>query len=161
MDINIINNWSIAIRACEIKNFYRIFGIEKNYQGSDKEYWAVMNLLTHKNYTLLDLATMKDIYYNSIKQEVKFESGTKTTILNLIDLCRFYIKNNQKGNITLRYLLYTCNNKIIKDQLGDKSCFKLSNLYLNFGCIPFEEMPYASSLIRHNPSRYSLLEDGG
>lgn len=158
MDINIINNWSIAIRACEIKNFYRIFGIEKNYQGSDKEYWAVMNLLTHKNYTLLDLATMKDIYYNSIKQEVKFESGTKTTILNLIDLCRFYIKNNQKGNITLRYLLYTCNNKIIKDQLGDKSCFKLSNLYLNFGCIPFEEMPYASSLIRHNPSRYSLLE---
>ena len=26
MAINIINNWSVAIRECEINNFYKVFG---------------------------------------------------------------------------------------------------------------------------------------
>ena len=157
MIINIINNWSVAIRACEIRNFYRIFGIDKNYKGGDKEYWEVMNLLTHEYYNLLDLAILNDPFYNEKKQKIKSICKT-STIFDLIDICRYYIKNNKKGNVILRYLLYNCNNKIIKDQLGEKKCFILSDLYFNFGCIPFEEMPYASSLKNHNPTRYDLLE---
>lgn len=34
----------------------------------------------------------------------------------------------------------------------------LSNLYLNYGCIPFERMPYCTSLRQHNPKIYDLFE---
>ena len=157
MTINIINNWSVAIRECEINNFYKIFGIDKNYRASNKEYWEVMNLLTKEHYSLLDLATLNDLYYNEKKEKIK-NNSTTTGILDLIDKCRYYIKNNRKGNIVLRYLLYNCNNRIIKDQLAIDSCPVLSDLYLEWGCIPFEEMPYASSLINHNPIMYDLIE---
>ena len=155
--VNIINNWSVAIRECEINNFYRIFGINKKYKANNKEYIQVMMLLTRGQYSLLDLATMNESYYEKLKEKIK--NNRKTTgIMDLIDKCRYYIKNNRKGNIILRYLLYNCNNRIIKNQLAADSCPVLSNLYLQWGCIPFEEMPYASSLINHNPTRYDLIE---
>lgn len=157
MSINIINNWSVAIRECEINNFYKIFGINKNYKANNKEYLEVMKLLTRGQYSLLDLATMSDTYYNKAKGKIK-NNSTTTGILDLIDKCRYYIKNNKKGNVVLRYLLYNCNNRIIKNQLATDSCSILSDLYLQWGCIPFEEMPYASSLINHNPTRYDLIE---
>ena len=157
MSINIINNWSVAIRECEINNFYKIFGINKNYKANNKEYLEVMRLLTRGQYSLLDLATMNDTYYDKAKEKIK-NNSTTTGILDLIDKCRYYIKNNRKGNVVLRYLLYNCNNRIIKDQLATDSCSILSDLYLQWGCIPFEEMPYASSLINHNPIRYDLIE---
>ena len=155
--INIINNWSVAIRECEINNFYKIFGTNKNYKANNKEYTEVMSFLTRGQYSLLDLVTIKDTYYEKIKERIKSNSTT-TGILDLIDICRYYIKNDRKGHIVLRYLLYNCNNRIIKDQLALDSCPILSNLYLKFGCIPFEEMPYASSLINHNPTRYDLID---
>ena len=97
------------------------------------------------------------IITDKIKEKIKSNSTT-TGILDLIDNCRYYIKNNSKGHVVLRYLLYNCNNRIIKDQLALDSCSILSNLYLQFGCIPFEEMPYASSLINHNPTIYDLID---
>lgn len=157
MSINIINNWSVAIRECEINNFYKIFGINKNYKANNKEYLEVMRLLTRGQYSLLDLATMNNTYYDKAKEKIK-NNSTTTGILDLIDKCRYYIKNNRKGNVVLRYLLYNCNNRIIKDQIATDSCSILSDLYLQWGCIPFEEMPYASSLINHNPTRYDLIE---
>lgn len=156
--INIINNWSVAIRECEINNFYKIFGNdEKPCKASQKEYLSVMNFLTKEHYNLLELATLDEFYYNQKKNQIKADC-VQTSIMDLIDLCRDYIQNNKKGNIILRYLLYSCNNRIIKNQLSKTSCEKLSNLYLKYGCIPFEEMPYASSLIKHNPTKYDLIE---
>ncbi len=58
----------------------------------------------------------------------------------------------------MRYLLYKMNNRVIKWQYSDKPCDKLSNLYLNYGCIPFDSMPYCTSLLQHNPRIYDLLE---
>ena len=36
--------------------------------------------------------------------------------------------------------------------------YKLSNLYLNWGSIPFDEMPYASSLSNHKVDISDLLQ---
>lgn len=157
MNINIINNWSVAIRQCEIKNFYKIFGINKNYRANNKEYWEIMKILTDKNDSLLDLALLNDSDYNQITSKIKSICEI-TDIIQLIDLCRYYIKNELKGHILLRYLLHNCKNKIIKDQLALNSCSKLSDLYVKLGCNPFEEMPYVSSLINHNPTKYDLID---
>lgn len=37
-------------------------------------------------------------------------------------------------------------------------CEALSNLCLKWGCIPFDQMPFATSLLKHNPRIYDLLE---
>ena len=50
------------------------------------------------------------------------------------------------------------NNKVMRQQSTRESCERLSGLYLQWGCIPFDTMPYATSLIKHNPRIYDLFE---
>lgn len=50
------------------------------------------------------------------------------------------------------------NNKIIKSQLNDNKCSKLSNLYLQWGGTPFDQMPFTTSLVNHNPKIHDLLD---
>lgn len=156
--IKIIDNWSVAIRACEIKNFYRILGITKqNYTASDNEYYEIMNLMTQENYNLLELVDLSDPVYNHKKEKIK--SNCKSShIWDMLDIARDYIKNDKNGGIILRYLLYHLNNKVIKSQYSMSPCSKLSDLHLRWETIPFEEMPYASSLRNHNPKKFDLFE---
>ncbi len=58
----------------------------------------------------------------------------------------------------LKYLLYRLNNKILKRQYTFETCEKLSNLNLQYGCIPFDQMPFTTSLIDHNPKLSDLFE---
>jgi hypothetical protein len=50
------------------------------------------------------------------------------------------------------------NNKIIKQQYANTGCDKLSNLHLSYGCIPFDQMPFNSSLKNHNPKLLDLFD---
>ena len=50
------------------------------------------------------------------------------------------------------------NNNVMRRQYSRESCKRLSDLYLQWGCIPFDQMPYATSLIKHNPRIYDLFE---
>ncbi len=78
--------------------------------------------------------------------------------ISILDKARELIKTNSPGSNVIRYLLYGLNNRIIKLQFNDESCEKLSGLNLGWGCIPFDKMPFATSLIGHNPKIYDLLE---
>lgn len=70
----------------------------------------------------------------------------------MLDGCREFIKNNKSGSNVIRYLLHTLNNKVIKTQYVLENNSVLSGLRLEYGCIPFDQIPFASSLIQHNPS---------
>ena len=50
------------------------------------------------------------------------------------------------------------NNRIIKCQRCDEICSSLSGLKLEYGCIPFDKMPFCTSLLKHNPRIYDLLD---
>ena len=58
----------------------------------------------------------------------------------------------------MRYLLHKMNNRVIKWQHRGEQSGELSNLYLNYGCIPFDRMPYCTSLRQHNPKIYDLFD---
>ena len=138
MAINIINNWSVAIRECEINNFYKVFGINKKYKANNKEYTEVMSLLTKAQYSLLDLATINDIYYDKIKEKIKSNSTT-TGILDLIDNCRYYIKKNTEQNNKL----YTSIDEVRK-----------------FGDIPTLVNSYNNKIYyKHKPNRCLVIEN--
>lgn len=49
-------------------------------------------------------------------------------------------------------------NTIIKQQCDSEKCPKLSNMFLSYGCLPFDRMPYCTSLIQHNPRIYDLFD---
>lgn len=76
---------------------------------------------------------------------------------HILDKSRELILSGKAGSNIIRYLLHTMNNKVIKMQRCSESNGKLSGLMLKRGCIPFDTMPFASSLIQHNPSSTDLF----
>lgn len=76
---------------------------------------------------------------------------------NVLDKSRALILSGKAGANVIRYLIHTMNNKVIKMQRHSESNWKLSDLMLQWGCIPFDTMPFASSLIQHNPDSTDLF----
>ena len=66
------------------------------------------------------------------------------------DKIREIIIGEKPGSNILRYITAYLKNDVIRDQLADRSNNRLSYLYLKNEAIPFDEMPYASSLCGHN-----------
>ena len=155
--INILYDWSVGIRACEIKNMLKVFGNKKdNYNANDNEYKAIMSYMTREGLNLYDIANMEDKEYNALKRKIQESTKTKT-IFNMLDVCRQVFRKKLVGSNIIKYLLYTMNNKIIREQYDDNKCNLISNLCLKIKCLPFDQMPFASSLKGHNPRLYDLL----
>jgi energy-coupling factor transporter ATP-binding protein EcfA2 len=157
MPIHIIDNWEVSIRPCEINNFADILGDHKDINAANKEYQNLMFFLTRTSLNLVELLESNDYYYSNIKNKMIHEVKV-TNLFDILDKCRNLIKNNLAGTNIIKYLLYKLNNKIIKEQRSEKKCFLLSDLYLDFGCIPFDQMPYTTSLRNHNPRIYDLFD---
>ena len=156
MPINIIQKWEVSIRPCELNNFARIFGMSINIQSGHKEYKELMQFLTQTGLSLNEYVIREQKYYDFIKEKITKES--KVQFFDVLDNCRELLLNNRAGSNIIRYLLYIMNNKIIKKQIHNESNFKLSHLLLKWGCIPFDQMPFTTSLINHNPRIYDLFE---
>lgn len=157
MPIQIIERWEVSIRPCELNNFADIFGRHPNINASSVEYRELMRFLTETQMSLVDLVNSSDRYYIWVKNKIVQET-TASHFFTILDKCRDLIKSNAPGSNIIKYLLHKLNNKIEKLQRNNEPCKKLSNLYLKYGCIPFDEMPYTTSPIQHNPRIYDLFE---
>lgn len=149
MPISVINAWEISIRSCEFKNFMSLITGEL-VNVPMREQRTICSFLTRTGYTLSELMNFPDDAYNQVTSRWKMASDT-SVFINQLDYCRNIIMNNCSGQNVLRYLLYSMDNVIIKNQRGDNKNSSLSNLYLQYGCLPFEEMPFFNSLIKHPP----------
>ena len=159
MTILVIDKYEVSIRPCELENLSKILGIKDKYSTSSIEYRELMKYLSVYKTSLTELVNSEQYDYDNIKRNIKAKANIQSLkIFNMLDLCRNIIVNNKPGANILKYLLYKMNNRIIKWQFKNESCDNLSNLYLNYGCIPFDKMPYCTSLIQHNPKIYDLFE---
>ena len=157
MTIQIIDNWSISIRPCEWENLSEIFGERISISTSSSEYNELMKYLTIIRISLTELIASDQSYYEKIKAQVTLRAQ-HAKIFELLDQCRDIIINNKSGANVIRYLLFKMNNRVIKWQLNKEQCGGLSGLYLCYGCIPFDQMPFCTSLRQHNPRIYDLFE---
>jgi energy-coupling factor transporter ATP-binding protein EcfA2 len=155
MPIQIIDDWEVSIRPCELDNFAKIFGVTSKISNG-KEYFELMKYLKSSGLNLIEVINLNDWYYNSVKKFIHTEAGS-SRIFNLLDKCREMSKNKSDGYNVIRYLLLRLNNNIIKKQYHHNPCKFLSNLNLQYGCIPFDKMPFNSALINHNPKLSDLL----
>ena len=103
-----------------------------------------MKYLTTTSSNLLDIVDMGTAQYDSLKAWATKKSQ-QPRIFPVLDLARQKIQTASPGHNVLRYLLLRMNNQIIKLQSAHESCDKLSNLYLKYGCMPFERMPFCTS----------------
>lgn len=136
MPIQIINGWEVSIQPCELGNFAKIFGVSRKSWGN--EYFELMKYLTDTGLSLTEVIDFDDQYYKYTKRLIA-EKSKVTHFLEILDRCRHITKNNLSGSNVIKYLLYRLNNKIIKKQLLHEECDKLSNLHLEYGCIPFDK----------------------
>lgn len=156
MSILIISEWSVYVRPCEFGNLSKIFGHIADYNIKLVEYQKLMNFLTNSKMTLTELVSSDSDYYNRIKSELCLNES-KVRLFRILDISREIIVNSKSGENILRYLLHKINNRVIKDQLSSQRCYILSDLFLKFKCIPFEKMPFCTSLCNHNPRMIDLL----
>lgn len=150
MTILIIDDYDVSIRPCELINMLKIFGVKEKISTSSVEYQNLMTFLKDVKMSLTDYVSEDQEFYDYIKTLVTKQAQT-IKIFNLLDSCRNIVKSNKPGTNVIRYLLYRMNNRVIRLQYEDKVCTKLSNLKLSYKCIPFDSMPYCSSLRQHNP----------
>ncbi|MCD8291003.1 MAG: ATP-dependent RecD-like DNA helicase, partial [Prevotella sp.] len=157
MTILVIDKYEVSIRPCEWENFAKIFGLDIKVNALSREYSGLMWFLTNVQMSLTELVETDQEYYENLEKQIS-RSNQPGILFQILNRCRDIIKNEKPGKNVLRYLLFKMNNSIIKRQLSNEPCEKLSSLYLGFKCIPFEKMPYCTSLSTHNPRIYDLLE---
>lgn len=159
MPIHIINRWEVSVRPCEFDNFSRIFDpFLSKHKSNSKEYQNLMTFLTSTGFSLVDLIDFEDSHYNQIINKITQETKT-ANFLTILHKCREMVKNKSMGSNIIRYLLYRLNNKVLKLQYEFNGCdFYWSGLHLKCGCIPFDQMPFNTSPIGHNPRLSDLFD---
>jgi len=157
MPITIIQAWEVSIRPCEFENFARILGITIKVSAGSSEYRNLMQYLTVTASSLLDLVEMADAQYSQIRAFLTDRTQKPAIFLGL-DNAREIVRAKIAGHNLLRYLMLKMNNRLIKQQFNRDACALLSNLRLAYGCKPFDDMPFCTSPLGHNPRFSDLLE---
>jgi hypothetical protein len=157
MPITIIRDWQVSIRPCEFDNFARLFDIDTKVRTNGPEYRYLMKGLTSGHGSLLELMDMPDAKYAAAK-EAATGNVSKPQIFPVLDEARRIILEKLPGHNIIRYLMLRMRNHILKPQYAWDGCPRLSGLKLQWGCIPFEEMPFCTSPMAHIPRYWDLVE---
>ena len=157
MPITLIREWEVSIRPCELNNFARLLGKPLNIQSTSAEYRHLMQWLTATSGSLLDVMDISDPAYAAFRSAWD-AGGMKPLILPVLEEARRVIRSHLPGYILLRYLLLRMHNQVLKPQYNWEGCERLSSLKVEWGCLPFETMPFCSSPRGHNPRHADLLE---
>jgi AAA domain/UvrD-like helicase C-terminal domain len=157
MPITVIRDWEVSIRPCEFDNFALLLGMGIRTSVRSAEYRYLMNGLTVGSGSLLDLIDMPDELYAATRA-----AGTASTanprIFPVLDEARRIVRSAAPGHNVIRYLMFRMYNQVIKAQYNWQQCDRLSGLNLSYGCIPFDQMPFCTSLPGHNPRYWDLVE---
>lgn len=148
IDIKCLVAWTVSIRPCELEKIAAIAGYEVTVRSYNTFYRAMMKFLSKKGMNLLDILLADENDYDIYSEQVQI--GQTSKFAEIFNKLRDIIINDKSGCNIIRYLISFLRNDVIRDQLADCPNNRLSYLYLKNEAIPFDEMPYASSLYKHN-----------
>ncbi len=152
LSITIMESWMVWIRPCELVNYSKIFGDSISIDPGLDEYRVLMKHMTDTGNNLIDL-----LQYPDEKLSDLFNTRTKR-IYSVLIKSRYIVNNRRYGSNVIRYMLYRLRNVVIKSQLTENPCAYFGGLFLSKRCIPFDKMPFCTSLVEHNPSLSDLVK---
>ena len=155
MPVNVLGDFRVSIRPCELSNFAKFFGTTIKMDTGSAEYIGMMNYLTRSGASLTDIALMPEQTYQNIRS-MMIGRAKVVKFIGILDICRQILLGKGPASNTLAYLLATLNNRVLKLQYYREANKLLAGLYLKYGCIPFDDMPFASNLIKHVPETSEL-----
>lgn len=157
MPIVLIRKWEVSIRPCEFDNFARLLGVSASVRTGSTEYQYLMRWLTIGPGSLVDLLEMSEDQYQALR-ETGARGATKAQVFPILDEVRRIVRAAAPGCNVLRYLMLRMHNQTLKLQYSWDGCARLSGMKLPYGCIPFDTMPFCTSLVGHNPRYWDLVE---
>ena len=155
--IKIITDYEISIRPCELKNFSQILFGRHMSISKTIEYKNLMNYMKTNKLNLLDIVISDSNVYENFKLHLANDAKS-SQIRDILDRSRGIILPNMSGSNILRYLLFVMNNSIVKRQSAGQSNGMLSDLYLDYKTIPFDNFPYKFFLSEHTPRIVDLFQ---
>lgn len=157
MPIRIIVNWEVNIRPCELKNFHNLIDNSSPDYQNTSEQQNLSRFLTQTGFSLSEIVLFSDDAFEKIKHQLVPRTKAKH-FFDCLEKCRNIIKHDYPGSNVLRYLLHHMTNKVIKKQYAVYENYTLSDLYLAYECIPFDQMPFCSGLKNHVPNLSDLFD---
>lgn len=157
MPIVIISDWEVSIRPCEFDNFARLLGLNIKARTNSPEYRYLMRSLTINSGNLIDLFDLSDHQYETARNKAT-AGASQPQLFPALDEARRIVRAALPGHNVIRYLTLRMHNQVLKAQYDRDGCTWLSNLKLQWGCIPFDTMPLCTSLREHNPRYWDLVE---
>lgn len=154
--IKVIISYKTAIRICELKNIFKMFGENYKFSETYREYRNLMDYLTKNECTIKDILCFENSEYEMTVNYIK-NSAENHYISLMLEKMREIVKNNKSGCNVIRYLTTKMVNTVIKDQVGTVSNKYLSGLYIHKKSGMFDAMPFSMSLHNHNPKFYDLI----
>lgn len=157
LPFNIMRSYAVAVYPSEINLLGRIVGCTLHISGNYPEYRNLMSYMTQTGEDLLDIICYSDDKFSLFKKYIA-DGVRKENVVNVINKCRNHIKNGKGGTNVLRYILKTLSMNILKKQIAETPHGWFDGLHLNSGCKPFDDMPFCTSLLGHNPPFNLVLE---
>ncbi len=155
MPIRMIVGFRVSTRPCEFDNFFRLLGKEMRMTTGNAEYKALMGYLTQTGHNLTDLLDLDEDDFFKVRDKICADIRHTPIFDGLADCRKLY---GRPGYNVLCYLLYRMNNVILKAQYDYRPNDILSDLYLKYKCIPFDNMPFANNLPEHNTILYDAFD---
>ena len=150
LEVSIISTYWVAIRPCEFRHIAHILNISSQFKRT-LQYDKIMTFIQNKHLSLSQIICFDDEQYSNFIAEINDSKFPNTNYIQLLNRARKFIKDNNVGKNVILYLLGFMNNTVIKNQEYYKENEKVSNLRIKSGVLVFEETPYSSALIQHNP----------
>lgn len=156
MPICFMTAYRVAIRPCELEKIAWVCGEDITIKSGNKVYIAIMNHINITGRTLLEELLSENENFVSWSEKINLKSNEG--LERAFNKLRKVMLDNSPGANLVRYLLFFMRNDIMKDQLSDRSNNWLSYLYLKNESKPFDDMPFATSLSKHNADLAHLLK---
>lgn len=161
IEIMIIHDWAISVRACEFRNFARVFSLEDNlpYAVSNGCRF-IMQYMKDNGETLADIVKYEDSDFDAFVKDVVAEAGNDPFLV-VLEKSRAVIRERGIGCNIVLYLLSHMRNVIIKAQLpkGYGPCPEADGLVLDKTSLNFDLMPLYLKPHKFSPHLYALLDD--
>lgn len=150
IDISIISTYWVAIRPCEFNHMAHILNISGQFQRTI-QYDKLMSFIQQKHLSLSQIICFNDEQYSNFISQITDSRFPNTNYIQLLNYSRNFVKTGKLGKNVILYLLGLMNNTVIKNQENYVENHKVSNLRIKSGVLVFEDTPYSSALIQHNP----------